>query len=59
MLRRVAQRITDALEAGMINPVVETRPGLNALPAALDDLANRRTRGKLVLDLTSAEAVND
>ena len=55
MLARVQARIGDDLAAGRIVPDVDVRAGLSALPGALADLRDRRTTGKVVLDL-KAEA---
>lgn len=49
MMVRVQGAITADLENGHIAPVVDVREGLEALPAAMDDLAARRTTGKVVL----------
>ena len=38
--------------AGDINPLIDRTVAINALPAALEDLANRKSIGRLVLDLT-------
>ncbi|MBO6727099.1 MAG: NADPH:quinone oxidoreductase family protein [Rhizobiaceae bacterium] len=55
MLERVSARIIKMLNAGIISPVVDARDGLEALPQALDDLAARRTSGKIVLRLRNKE----
>ncbi len=54
MMARVQQAIAADLAAGRIAPVVDVREGLEALPAAMDDLAARRTAGKVVLALPEA-----
>lgn len=51
MMARVHQRIAEGLAGGHIAPSIEVREGLDALPGALDDLATRRTVGKVVLTL--------
>ena len=38
--------------AGDINPLIDRTVAINALPAALEDLASRKSIGRLVLDLT-------
>jgi len=57
MLARVTARLVDAAKAGTVDPVVESRAGLEALPAALDDLRSRRTVGKIVLEIESRETI--
>ncbi len=49
MLAEVNRELTALLEAGSIRPVVDDRYRLQDLPRALDDLANRRTTGKIAL----------
>ena len=49
MMARVQAAIAADLAAGRIAPVVDLRAGLEALPAAMADLAERRTSGKVVL----------
>lgn len=51
MMARVQRAIAEDFAAGRIAPVVEVREGLAALPGAMDDLAARRTTGKIVLTL--------
>jgi NADPH:quinone reductase len=51
MLARCNQRIMAMLQKGQLSPEISVYPGLTALPQALDDLAARRSTGKLVLDL--------
>ena len=40
---------------GDINPLIDRTVAINALPSALEDLANRKSIGRLVLDLTGEE----
>lgn len=53
MLARVKQRMSADLAAGSIRPLVDLRDGLQALPKALEDLAARRTTGKVVLRIAN------
>ncbi len=49
LVKAMETRLVEMFRSGIIRPHVETRSGLDALPQALQDLAARRTRGKLVL----------
>lgn len=51
MLERVNQRMMTDLANGTIRPQVDVREGLAALPQALNDLQDRQTTGKIILDL--------
>lgn len=51
MLARVTARMMSDLADGHIAPLIDLRGGLEALPAALADLAGRRSAGKIVLEL--------
>jgi len=58
MMARVTTRIMDMLSKGQLNPEVRTYEGLAALPTALADLGERRSIGKLVLDLEAEKCLN-
>lgn len=59
MMARVTRRLQQDFDAGLIAPQIDLRPGLRSLPQALDDLAARRTMGKVVLAVGGdAEAVS-
>jgi NADPH2:quinone reductase len=51
MLARVTRRLTALCASGRVRPVVKADYRLDDLPRALDDLAGRRSVGKLVLML--------
>lgn len=51
MMARITARMMQMLDEGRFRPEVRTYPGLSALPRALADLGERRSVGKLVLDL--------
>jgi NADPH:quinone reductase len=51
MLSRCNRRIMGMLEKGQLAPEISVYSGLKALPQAFDDIAERRSTGKLVLDL--------
>jgi NADPH:quinone reductase len=51
MLARVTERLTRLCASGQVRPVVKADYRLEDLPRALDDLAGRRSIGKLVLTL--------
>jgi NADPH:quinone reductase len=55
MLARVNQRMMTDLANGVIQPQVDIREGLAALPQALSDLQARQTSGKIILDLQVKE----
>jgi NADPH:quinone reductase len=55
MLARVNQRMMTDLANGAIQPQVDIREGLAALPQALSDLQARQTSGKIILDLQVKE----
>jgi NADPH2:quinone reductase len=57
MLERVAAKMFRLLDNGAIAPVVRADYGLADLPRALADLSDRRSMGKLVLNLGSGERV--
>ncbi|MFV1991174.1 MAG: NADPH:quinone oxidoreductase family protein [Acidimicrobiales bacterium] len=49
MVRRAEKRMYEFWADGSLQPVVDRRQGLEAVPQALDDLAQRRTSGKVVI----------
>jgi len=51
MLQRVNGRLSEMLDAGRINPLVDRQFGFDDLPAALQALQSRRTVGKVVLQV--------
>jgi NADPH:quinone reductase and related Zn-dependent oxidoreductases len=51
MLARVTAAMTADLASGAIRPVVDCRAGLEALPEALADLGERRTVGKVIIEI--------
>lgn len=51
MLANVNERMSSDLASGAIRPVVDLRPGLEALPQALADLAARKTMGKVIIEI--------
>lgn len=53
--QRAKARMAELVDAGAIRPVVDARHGLRDLPLALADLAERRSRGKLVLTVGAEE----
>lgn len=59
--RKLVVTMTKELERlianGKINPLVNDHYGFNDLPAALDDLSNRRVAGKMVLRIASENEV--
>lgn len=55
MMKQCNQRLAQMLDRGQISPEITVYPGLESLPEALDDLKNRRSTGKLVLDLQTQE----
>ena len=55
MLGAVQAELGRLIASEKINPRVTVRCGLDSLPSALDDLANRRVVGKLVLYLGESE----
>lgn len=46
---RIKQRLSTLITRGAINPVIDTRFPIAALPSALSELEQRRVEGKLVL----------
>lgn len=52
MLEAVTERLVAMLQAGSITPLVDDRYTFAELPTALDDLAARKSSGKLVLSLS-------
>ncbi|MEM7251046.1 MAG: NADPH:quinone oxidoreductase family protein [Pseudomonadota bacterium] len=48
LLKRSAEQLMAWCEAGMLSPPIANRIALEQVPAALDDLANRRLVGKVV-----------
>lgn len=52
MLAALTHGLEDLIAREKINPLVDDRHTLGDLPAALDDLANRRVSGKMVLRVT-------
>ncbi len=53
MVRRAEKRMRKLWEDGLVQPVVDRRQSLKAVPQALEDLAGRRTSGKVVVALRS------
>ena len=53
MVRRAEKRMRKLWEDGLVQPVVDRRQSLKAVPQALKDLAGRRTLGKVVVALRS------
>lgn len=51
LLAGVTRDMTGLLAAGKLNPVVSRRYAFDDLQSALNDLANRRATGKIVLDV--------
>ena len=51
MLARVTKTMAADLASGAIRPVVDCRAGLEALPQALADLGQRRTAGKVIIEI--------
>ncbi|WP_127519662.1 NADPH:quinone oxidoreductase family protein [Mesorhizobium sp. Z1-4] len=51
MLVRVNERMSGDLASGAIRPVIDLRHGLEAVPAALADLAARKTLGKVIIEI--------
>jgi len=49
----VHARLVQQLDAGRIHPVVGCRVPFSALPAALDDMEDRKTTGRTVVELAS------
>ncbi len=53
--REVGEQITaeviDLVRAGKVRPVIGSVVGFDAVPQAIDDLANRRTSGRVVIQL--------
>jgi NADPH2:quinone reductase len=53
--REVGERITneviDLVRAGKVKPVIGQVVGFDDVPQAIDDLANRRTTGRVVIQL--------
>lgn len=56
MLAGVTRDLEKLVAAGKIAPVIDDRHALADLPAALDDLANRRVTGKMVLRVGREDA---
>ena len=48
--RRCYRELYELLEAGRIDPLISRRVGFDALPAAMLDLAERRTTGRVLFD---------
>ena len=55
MLEGVQENLEKLIAENRINPLVDDRYGITDLPLALDDLANRRVAGKMVLRVNSDE----
>ena len=55
MVRRAEKRMRKLWEDGLVQPVVDRRQSLKAVPQALEDLAERRTWGKVVVVLRSED----
>ena len=53
----VYRALFDLLEAGLVAPLIDRVVGLEEAGGALDDLAARRTRGKIVVAIDAAEGV--
>jgi len=51
MLARIGARMSRDLAAGHLRPVIERLRGLEALPEALERLAERKSMGKIVLEV--------
>ena len=55
LLEDVQKKLAQLIADGRINPLIDDRYNFAELPAALDDLANRRVAGKLVLQMSTDE----
>ncbi len=56
MLIRIQASLETLIRSGKINPEIDDRYKFTELPAALDDLANRRASGKMVLQVSQGAA---
>ncbi len=56
MLAATTKALEALIDAGKINPQIDDRYGFVDLPKALDDLANRRVAGKMILRMTSGDS---
>jgi len=54
LVERTLDELLSLLVDGRIDPLVDARP-FTDVPKALDDLANRRTDGKVVIEMRNQE----
>jgi NADPH2:quinone reductase len=48
---QITAEVIDLVRAGKVRPVIGSVVGFDAVPQAIDDLANRRTAGRVVIRL--------
>ena len=48
---QITAEVIDLVRAGKVRPVIGSVVGFDEVPQAIDDLANRRTSGRVVIQL--------